>query len=226
MSNPWADPSTPTETGTPYAGPPSGGPYQPSPYGPPVYGAAPYTGYGYPPPGYPSEYPTAYGYPAPWYPPRRPQKPGSLVGAAVLALVQGGIVAIASLYLWMFASLADAAFSEFDGSFTPATAEALASEGTVLAIVQLLSAVLLVAAGIWALNSRAPGARRLLLAGHAVQVVLSLYWAIRLAVLFDDVSDGGSLLAFAVLFAGGPLVAIGLLMTGAARQWFAPPPTY
>jgi hypothetical protein len=221
VTSPWADPSTPTEPGVPYAGPPSGGPYQPSPYGPPVYGAAPYAGY--PPPAYP---PPGYGYPAPWYPPRRPQKPGSVVGAAVLALVQGGIVAIASLYLWFFASLADAALTEFDSSFTPATANALASEGTVLAIVQLLSAVLLVAAGIWALNTRAPGARRLLVAAHAVQVALSLYWAVRLAVLFDDVSDGGSLLAFSVLFAGGPLVSIGLLLTGAARQWFAPSPTY
>jgi hypothetical protein len=187
-------------------------------YGPPVYGA-PYGGY--PPPGYP---PPGYGYPAPWYPPRRPQKPGSVVGAAVVAMVQGGIVVIASLYLWFFASLADVAFSEFDGSFTPATADALATEGTVLAIVQLLSAVLLVGAGIWALNTRAPGARRLLIAAHAVQVGLSLYWAVRLAVLVDE--GGGSLLAFVLIFAAGPLVSVGLLLTAAARQWFAPSPTY
>jgi len=226
VSSPWSDPSTPTEPGAPYAGPPAD-PYGAAgaQYGPPVYGSTPYGGY--PPPAYPPASPPAtYGYPAPWYPPRRPPKPGGVIGAAVLAFVQGGVVAIVSLYLWFFASLADAALTEFDGSFTPASANALANEGTIVALIQLLSAVLLIGAGVWVLTTRSPAARRLLMAAHAVQVALALYWAVRLAVLFDDVADGGSLLAFAVLFGSGPLVSIGLLLGGAARQWFSPTPTY
>jgi hypothetical protein len=212
--DPWADPSTPTEPGAPYAGPPAGQ-YPPpgyaSPYGPPVYGAQPYAGY--PPP---------YGYPGYWVPPRRPQRPGGVIAAAVLAFVQGAIVVIASIYVWFFASLADVALAGVEEGYSPAVVDALATEGTVLAIVQLLSAVLLIGAGVWALNAQAPGARRLLLGAHAVQVALALYWAVRLTVLFDDAAEGGPLLVFAAVFAAAPLVSIGMLFTAPARQWFAP----
>jgi hypothetical protein len=233
MSNPWADPSTPTEPGAPYSGPPGttpppsyGSPYGPPVYGPPVYGPQAYGAGPYGAPPYGSPYaPQPYGYPAPWYPPQPPRRPGQLITAAVLAFVQAAMVLIASLYVWFFASLADFVVEESQGGFSPATADALATEGTVLAIVQLVSFVLLVGAGIRALNARTRGAWRLLVAAHVVQVLLSVYWAVRLAMLLDGAgSDGaGPLLVFTAFFAAGPVVALGLLMTGTVRGWFAPP---
>jgi hypothetical protein len=228
MSNPWADPATPTQPGEPYAGPPGttpppsyGSPYGPPVYGQPAYGPPTYGAPQYGPPPY-AGYPPAYGYPAPWAPPRRP---GQLITAAVLAFVQGGLVLIASLYVWFFASVADLALQGTSGSFAPGPVDALATEGTTLAIVQILSFVLLVVGGIRALNARTQGAWRLLLVSHAVQVALAVYWAVRLSMIFDDVPgpDGeGPLVAFTVFFAAGPLVAIGLLLTRTVRAWFAP----
>jgi hypothetical protein len=223
MSSPWADPSTPTEPGAPYSGPhgttlpPSyGSPYGPPVYGPPAYGAVPY-GSPYPP--------QPYGHPAPWYPPQPPRRPGQLITAAVLAFVQAAMVLIASLYVWFFASLADFVVQESQGGFSAATADALATEGTVVAIVQLVSFVLLVGAGIRALNARTRGAWLLLVVAHVVQVLLSVYWAVRLSVLLDGAGaeGAGPLLVFTAFFAAGPVVAIGLLMTGTVRGWFAPP---
>ncbi|UOY02850.1 hypothetical protein [Blastococcus sp. PRF04-17] len=222
-SDPWSDPATPTEPGAPYTGPPPSDPYRvpggPSPYGPPVYGAAPYTAYG-PPQQYPGWPPYGAGHPGYWMPPGRPQRPGGVIAAAVLAFVQAGIVVIASIYLWFFASLADLALSGVDSSYSPAVVNALATEGTALAIIQLVSAVLLVGAGVRALNARTAGARRLLLGAHAVQVALSLYWAVRLTVVLGDGAESGPLLAFTAIFAAGPIVSIGLLLTAVARQWF------
>ena len=90
--NPWSDPSTPTQPGSPYLGPP---PTAPHPYGYP----SPYGGY----PG--------YGYPGSWapVPPRPPQRPGQVITTAVLAFVQAGVVLFASLYLWFIASVVDLA---------------------------------------------------------------------------------------------------------------------
>ena len=64
--------------------------------------------------------------------------------------------------------------------------DALATEGTTLAIVQLVSFVLLVVGGVRALNARTRAAWRLLVVAHAVQVVLSVYWAVRLVMLLDE----------------------------------------
>jgi hypothetical protein len=226
MTNPWADPSTPTEPGAPYSGPPGtspppqyGSPYGPPVYGPPVYGAGPY---GAPPYGPPYQ-PGPYGYPAPWFPPQPPRRPAQLITAAVLAFVQGAMVLIASLYVWFFASIADFVVQESQGGFSPASADALATEGTVVAIVQLVSFVLLVAGGIRALNARTQGAWWLLVAAHVVQVLLSVYWAVRLTMLLDGAGDGGGpLLVFTAFFAAGPVVALGLLVTPSVRGWFAP----
>jgi hypothetical protein len=177
------------------------------PYGTPPYGMHP-----------------AYGPPSPWGPPP-PRRPAQLVTAVVLAFVQSAMVLIASLYVWFFASLADVVAQESQGAFPPATADALAREGTVIAVVQLVSFVLLVAGGIRALMARSRAAWGLLVAAHVIQVVLSLYWAVRLTMLIDGPSGpdaGGALIAFSLFFAAGPVVAIGLLLTRAARGWFAP----
>ena len=205
-SSPWADPSTPTEPGAPYAGPPPT--VQPSP----LY-----------PPGYPAPYPfpVGYGPPTPWgpVPPRAPQRPGQLIGAAVLAFAQAVVVLIASVYLWFVASIAEVAADE-SGVSSPGTVDALATEGTVLAIVQLLSAVLLVGAGAWALNRRTRRPWVLLVTALGLQVVLALYWAVRLLAEFGGVDTERSIVSFALFFAAAPLVGLGLLLVGPGRRWF------
>ena len=204
-SSPWADPATPTEPGPPYGGPP---PTQPAiqPY------AGQPAGWGYPAP---------YGT-APWgpVPPRRPQRPGQVITAAVLAFSQATVVMIASLYLWFFASVAELAASGSGGVWAPGRVDALAAEGTVLAIVQLLSAVLLVGAGVWALNRRTRAPWRLLVAALAVQLVLAGYWTVRLMSELGGVDTGRTIISFALFFAAGPLVGLGMLLVGQGRRWF------
>jgi hypothetical protein len=208
--SPWADPNTPTVPGAPYAGPPPTAPPQATyPYGAPPaygypqpYGAAPWGGYGYP------------------LPPRPPQRPGQVITAAVLAFAQSLVVLIASLYVWFFASIADVAAAGADGIYAPGTVEALATEGTVLAIVQLVSVVLLIGAGVWALNSRRLGAGLLLSASLAVQVVLAAYWMVRLQSEIGGFDTDGTIVAISLFFAAGPLVGLGMLLVGPGRRWF------
>lgn len=215
---PWADPSTPTEPGAPYAGPPATAPpgaaWAPPGYGQPGYGPPAYPSYGYPPPG--------YGYPAPWpVAPRGPRRPGQVIASAVLAFVQAAMVLIASLYVWFFASLATVATAGAPGSLD---AEGLATEGTVLAAVQVVSVVLLVTAGVLALNRRSHTTWLLLVAAHAVQIVLSIYWLVRLLALADDVPGPDTdtvFAAFTLFFAAGPVVGLALVVLGAGRRWFA-----
>ena len=207
--SPWADPSTPTVPGAPYGGPP--------PMMPPVqpYAAAP-AAWGYPVP---------YGA-APWgpVPPRRPQRPGQVITAAVLAFAQAVVVLIASLYIWFFASIADLAAAEAGGVWSPGTVDALAREATVLAVVQLLSAVLLVGAGVWALNRRSRAPWVLLVAALAFQVVLAVYWTVRLMSEFGGFDTERTFLSFALFFAAGPLVGLGMLLVGPGRRWFGGTP--
>jgi hypothetical protein len=146
-----------------------------------------------------------------------------VIAAAVLAFVQAAVVLIASLYIWMFASIADLALSEAPQAYDPARVDALAGEGMALAIVQLVAAVLLVGAGVWALNARTRAAWRSLVAAHAVQIVLAVYWAVRLIALvtLTPGSGGqGAVAGLALFFAAGPLTALGLLLIGGGRRWF------
>jgi hypothetical protein len=206
--SPWADPATPTEPGPPYAGPPpTGRPYAAYQPGHP-YVSAPYS--------------APYWPPAPWGagPPRPPQRPGQVITAAVLAFAQAAVVLIASLYLWFVASIADLAVAEADGAYSPGMVDALAAEGTVLAVVQLLSSVVLVGAGVRALTSRRQGAWRLLVAALAVQVALAGYWAVRLLSEIGGFDTQGAILSFSLFFAAGPLVGLGMLLVGPGRRWF------
>jgi hypothetical protein len=222
--NPWADPATPTEPGPPYAGPPVTGPpapaygfspYGPQPYGWPAYGPA--AGGAYPP--------GPYGHPMPWVPgpPPGPRRPGQVIGSAVLAFVQVALVVFASLYVWFAASLVSFAAGEAPVDYSSDTARALASEGTVLGVIGLVSAVLLVVGGVAALNRRARTAWLLLVVALAVQVVLAGYWGIRMYTLLGDVPgtiDEGAFASFALVFAGAPVVGLGLVVLGPGRQWF------
>jgi hypothetical protein len=196
--DPWADPSTPTEQGAPYAGPPATVPVVPYGYAPPVWGQP---------------------YPGPWTspPPRGPQRPAQVITAAVLAFVQAALVLIASLYLRMFARILD--FFATETTYDAGRAGSLTREGTALAVVGLLSAVLLVGAGVWALNARRSGAWWLLLSAHAIQVVLTVYWLVRLLALVDA-SARSSIAGLALFFGAGPLTALVLLLVGAGRRWF------
>ena len=211
--NPWADPTTPTQPGSPYQGPP---PTTPQPYGyaPP---------YGYP--GYPTV--PGYGYPGPWgpVPPRGPQRPGQVITSAVLAFVQAGVVLFASIYLWFIASFVDLA-AQSDPSVSSSRVDSLTTEATVLAVVQLVSVVLLVVAGIRALTARTRTAWLLIVTAHAVQIMLAGYWAIRLTTLLDELPGAGpqgAMAAFTIVFAASPLVGAGMVLVGAGRRWFDGP---
>lgn len=216
--NRWADPDAPTGPGAPYTGPPPTAPHQgvPPPYGqPPPYGYSP--PYGLPQPYGAGPWGLPYGYPLPARP---PQRPGQVITAAVLAFAQAVVVLIASLYVWFFASTAGVAAAGADGLYTPGTVEALATEGTVLAIVQAVSVVLLVGAGVWALGSRRRAARLLLTAALVVQVVLAGYWLARLQSELGGSDVGSTIAAVSLFFAAGPLVGLVMLVVGPGRRWF------
>jgi hypothetical protein len=209
--DPWADPATATEPGAPYSGPPPSAPGGPPP------------GYGYP--GQWGPLPqwgaVPYGYPVPWgpMPPSRPGRPGQVITAGVLSFVQAGLVTFSSLYLWMLLSIAGFALREQPSR----SGHALVTEGAVLAIVQAVSVPLLIAVGVLALNRRSRAAWLGLLGGHAAQLVLAVYWAIRLQTVVGDIpgaTGAGALSAFTLLFAAAPLVAIGLVLFGSGRRWF------
>ena len=212
VTNPWADPTTQTQPGSPYLGPP---PTAPAPYQPYGYPAQPY--------GYPG-----YGYPGPWgpVPPRRPQKPGTVITSAVLAFVQAGVVLIASLYVWFFASVIDVLAEDNPAVFASSRMESLATEVTVLAIIQLVSVVLLIVAGIRILTARTGTAWLLAVAAHAVQIVLAVYWAVRLVTLMNEAPGAdstGALAAVTIVFAAAPIVGLGIVVAGSGRRWFASP---
>ncbi|MGY1985903.1 hypothetical protein ACI792_06725 [Blastococcus sp. SYSU DS0669] len=219
--DPWSDPATPTEPGPVYTGPPPTLP-PPSPYGAPPYGVP----YGHPGP---------YGYGGPWgaapfpggpVPPRAGRRPGQVVGAAVLSFVQALLVLIASLYVWFFASLAQMAIEQ-SPTAAPTQAYEFAREGGVLSIVQVVSVVLLVTAGILALTRRTRVAWLALLAAHGAQLLLAAYWWAELTDLLGPAAAtqdvGGVVAAFSLFFAAAPLVALGLVLFGGGRSWFTAP---
>jgi hypothetical protein len=195
--SPWSDPATETRAGAPYAGPPPTA--MPSWVPPTPWGTA---------------------WPQPWSPaPARPQRPAQVVAAAVLVLVQAAGVALASAYLQLLGSVFSLAADE---PGFPADAAALAAEAGVLAVVQLASVVVLVAAGVLALTSRRPLARWALGAACALQLALAGYWMARLLGAFGSASG---LLPFVVLCAAAaPAVALGLSVGRPARAWFGGDP--
>jgi len=227
VSDPWSGP----DPAGPYAGPPptappftaGPGPYPgqpyPGPYGQP-YGAAPY---GPPPYGYPG----AYGYPGPWgpYPPAGPRRPGQALAAAVLAFVQAGAVAVASVYVFLFASFARIATSE--GGVPSSGVDPVITEATTLGWLQLASVVLLVVGGVLALGNRRRRPAWLVLgAGFIAQLVLAIYWGVRLSSLATSAGDDPlhGFAWFALFFAAMPVVGLGLIAFGPGRQWFREQP--
>ena len=79
-------------------------------------------------------------------------------------------------------------------------------------MVGLVSAVLLVVAGVAGLSRRSTTAWWLLVAGHAAQVLLAAYWWIRLYTVLGDVPGTlpeGAFASYALVFAVAPLVGLG-----------------
>jgi hypothetical protein len=77
--------------------------------------------------------------------------------------------------------------------------------------------------GVAGLTRRSPTAWLLLVAGHAVQVVLAAYWGIRLYTVLGDVPgtlSEGAFASIALVFAAAPLAGLGLVVFGPGRRWF------
>jgi hypothetical protein len=146
-----------------------------------------------------------------------------VITSAVLAFVQAGVVLIASLYLWFFTSIMGVAARDNPAVFGSSRMESLVTEATVLAVVQVLSVVLLIVGGVRALSSRTRTARLLVVAAHTAQVLLAVYWAVRLITVVDNLPGVGVEAvpaAFTIVFAAAPVVGLGLLLFGPGRQWF------
>ncbi|RBY88366.1 hypothetical protein [Blastococcus sp. TF02A-26] len=226
--DPWSDPDSPTEQGAPYSGPPAYGtaPYPVPGYGQPGYGQPGYGQPGYGQPGYGWPPPPAYGAPGGWPapPPRGPRRPGQVITAAVLALVQAALVAFTSAYLLLFASVVLGIELDTDAYVDPRAAD-IADEAQVLAWLQFASVVALLVAGVLALNRRDRGTWWALLVALGAQLLLALYWVVRIVGLLGDVpeaDDAVPLLVFcALVFAAGPAVGMGLLVARSSREWFA-----
>jgi hypothetical protein len=135
--------------------------------------------------------------------------------------VQAAIALIGTLYTYMLSALVGLTTDQ--GAVADPAVRTLASEGTVLAIVQLVSVVPLVVGGIMVLSRRSRTAWLVLVLAFAAQVLIALYWAVRLSGLIGDEFDaeGAPLVAFTLFFAAAPLVGLGLLAVGAGRRWFA-----
>jgi hypothetical protein len=209
--NPWADPATTTEA-VAYGGPPPTTPYA----APPAFHPGTHPGAAYPGWPVPAQYWPAYGPPVP----ARPRRPGQVVASAVLAFVQAGLVALTSAYVLLLASTLGVVSTGFGGD---AEAAALVTEGIVVTVVQVLSVVALVVGGILVLNRRSRSSWLTLVVALAVQLVIALYWLVRLSTLgtlTEDVVGSTGLLVAAVLFyVAAPAVALGLLLVGSVRRW-------
>jgi hypothetical protein len=144
-----------------------------------------------------------------------------VVAAAVLAFVQTAIALVGTLYTYMLASLVGLGAGQTDPE-----AEGLAAEGAVLAVVQLLSVVPLVVGGVLVLTRRARVPWALLVGSFVVQVLIALYWTLRLsgAIGSEFDAEGRPLVGFTLFFAAAPLVGLGLLTVGAGRRWFTEDP--
>jgi hypothetical protein len=208
--------STPEWDGnTPYAGPPQYAPqqqYGQPPYGQPQqWGPPPYAHPGYPQPGYPQP-----GYPQPgwgWvpYPPQQsgPQRPGSVITAAVLVFVSAVLVLLGTLYAMAFSALLSLARGPNNGI------------GPWLALLQLALAGLLLAGGLRALSRD----RRWLLGAAAGQLALSVHWFRVLGDLAPPTVNE-SVLVLPLVYGALAVVAAGLTFLPDARAWTARRPAH
>jgi hypothetical protein len=163
---------------------------------PQQFGAAPSWGPPYAPPGYPAP---GWGWPA-----RPPQRPGSVIAAAVLAFASTLLVLLGTVYAMAFSALLSLARGPDAGI------------GTWVAVVQLALAALLVVGGVRALA----GDRRWLLVAAAGQLAMSVYWLVALTGIAPSTVNG-SITVLPVLYGALAVVAGGLLVLPDARARLA-----
>jgi hypothetical protein len=191
-----AAPGQPPDRGAPpgYSGPPPTGMYQ-------------YPPWPYPP--YPPAYPPYAPYPAPAAR-AGDGRPGAVTAAAVVGWVLAGLLLLAAGLLFFGAAF----LRDFDAVNGTSTGSYVA-EFTIDALVDVVTAGLLIAGGIGLTNRSAPG-RVLLTVGASVVVAVAVYWLAR----WGDRS-GGTIVGYAVIFGSAAAVAGGLTWTGAAGEWLS-----
>jgi hypothetical protein len=133
-------------------------------------------------------------------------RPGVVTAAAVLAYVQAGITTITTILVWLGIS------QQLEGQMI---------FQLVLALGQTLGIVLLIWGGIQAMGGKG---RTILLAGAALEIVLSLLWIVRFAALDTGGIDfaenlKGGIIVIAILFAVMPVISLVLVMGQQATQY-------
>ncbi|PZA20240.1 hypothetical protein, partial [Modestobacter versicolor] len=191
------------EATSPYAGPPQYAPeqyptqpYVPQQYAPPQYAPPPY---GQPP--QPQWAPPPYGYPQPGWPPRAPQRPGSLIAAAVVGFVSAVLVLIGTLYAAAFGALVSLARGPDEGM------------SGWFALLQVALAALLVVGGVRALA----GDPRWLWGAAVLQLALCGYWFLVLGDIASSVFQD-TVRVLPLLYVALALLAGGLTLLPDARR--------
>lgn len=136
-------------------------------------------------------------------------RPGVVTAASVLAYVQAGITTITTILVWIgVGSQANSGDTAFQA---------------VLALAQTIGIVLLIWGAVQAMGGKG---RTILLAGAALEIVISLAWVIRFAALdtggIDFIENAkGGIIFIAILFAVMPIIALILMMGQQATQYTA-----
>jgi hypothetical protein len=134
-------------------------------------------------------------------------RPGVVTAAAVLAFVQAGITTITTILVWLGVGNQP---SDSDTIFQ-----------SVLALGQTIGIVLLIWGGVQAMGGKG---RTILVAGAALEILVSLAWAIRFAALDVEGIDAlesakGFAIFIAIIFAVMPAITLALVMGQQATQY-------
>lgn len=206
--------------GYPQGGVPQGYPQTPG-QGQPAQGYPQSPPYGQPAqPQYPQSPP--YGQPAPQYPygsmPAAPAeyssgpipRPGTVTAAAVLGYIQAGITLIPTILM-----LAGLVSSDTSGAAEDAAL------GWIIVLAQIAGAALLIAGGVQIMGGKS---RSVMVAGAGLEVAISLFWIIRVALIDSegvDVIDAGKgvIIGIAIFFAIMPTISL-VMSLGASTTQF------
>lgn len=172
---------------------------------------------GYPPPqGYPAPYgQQAQGYsPYGYQVPRGPSRPGGATASAVLMFIQAGLTLVSTFYVLFGASVAGTVAA---GGYS--SADALQTEWTVIGILQLVSVGLLIFGGVQLLGSSGV---TVAIVACAAQLLLVIYWMIRIGTLADFNSDGEPFyFVIPLIYAVLPAVALPLIANKNVTRYMA-----
>lgn len=198
-------------------------PYGQNPYGQGQYGQDPYgqnpyqqnpyqqNPYAQHPGGYAQP---GYGYPAvPGYGPIDPadRRPGTLLSAAVLGYVTGGLLIIAGVICFAGASTLQDLTNDFGGDTNGYTAQFVLA-----GVANIVAAGLLIAGSVSMANRNANG-RVLYSVGCGIVIAATIYWLAQWAT-----KDGlAGLSVYAFLFAALVIVGAALAFTGGGNRWLA-----